>query len=254
MRSQVTGDSLVTYKNVEVTVDFLESQGLVTRNPDGSYTSFGQGDAASPPTSPSVEQANVTDTEQAPEQAPDQFPDTPEGRRGAATAIEDALKQDGNLAGSLFEEAVELWEDGPGLVDASSPRIAELLGKNAENVMGSLQEYHAQEAAWVAGQNGVVDMQGFLEFVQSKPGAMREAITRAVLEGDANTAWGSLAREYARDHAVADHDPADILGADFGPGVTVARGPDGTPWITVDDFNGPWREAVRRGVIKVSST
>lgn len=265
MRSQVTGDSLVTYKNVEVTVDFLESQGLVTRNPDGSYTSFGQGDAATTPaTSPSTEQANVTN-EQAPEQAPaDIDPTNPDRaiRQEWASKVQDALKRDGHVAGDLFEEAVALWQDGPGVVDASSPRIAELLGTNSEAVLNSLQEYHANEAAWIAGKHGVTDMEGFVQFVQSKPGAMREAITRAVLEGDVNAAWGGLAREFARDvqAAAPEFEAADIMGADVAPGIRTFQ-VDGEPWVEVsplkpggETFRGSVREAVKRNVIRVSAT
>lgn len=251
-RSALTPDTLIKVNGIELRLAEAESIGIVTRAADGSYKAFNQAPPAPPPaTEPSVEADNVTDTEQAPEQAPDFDPTNPDRaiRLEAASKIADALKRDGNVAGDLFEEAVQLWEEAPGLVDASSPRIAELLGKNSTAVMESLQEYHAQEAAWVAGQNGVVDMQGFLEFVQSKPGAMREAITRAVLEGDANTAWSGLAREFARS-AENKHTDADILGADLGDSVKAFTGPDGKAWIEIDGEQLPWQEAHRRGLIR----
>ena len=252
MQSEVTGESLVNYGGMEVRVSTLEQLGEVRKTANGyePTRNFDQAPSTStpPPTEPSIAADNVTDTTEEP--PAEQFPDTPEGRRGAAEAITDALKVDGETAGSLFEDAVTLWEDGPPtLLDPeSNPRVAELLGKNSSDVLASLQTYHAKVASEVAARHGVTDMEGFVEFIQSK-GKMREAITRAVLENDPAAAWGGLAREFSAT-AENKHTDADILGADLGDDVKAFTGPDGRAWIEIDGEQLPWQEAHRRGLIR----
>ena len=98
MASEVTADSLVNYGGMEVTVASLEALGVVVKTADGyrDARSFSSGDAGTPPTSPSTEQANVTDTEQAPEQQPEQ------------SAVEILLDNNGSLKGDIFNAAVDI--------------------------------------------------------------------------------------------------------------------------------------------------
>ena len=116
----------------------------------------------------------------------------------------------------------------------------------------ALHEAKAAEALEVVTRAGVQDADAFVSWARQQGGWSR-AMSQHLLEGNANEAWSTMARTYVRDHqAAVDFSTDDIMGADFGVGVTVARGPDGTPWLTIDGTAMPFSEAVSRGLVKVS--
>ena len=255
MLSEVSADSLVTFQGIEMTVAGLEQLGLVRKSANGGYEDFSQGAVTSPVTVPSTEQAdgatdnnnNNNNTEQAPEDIDSSDP------ARHVELLENLLRADGSLGGDVYNAAIDVVgdPDAGDLLDAL-PALQDAGPKTSE-AFNALHQAKADEAAAVIAKEGVTDNADFLAWARQQGGFSR-AMSLHLLEGKPAEAWGQLARTYARDHqAVTDFDTDEVINADFGPGVTVSRGPDGTPWIAVDDFNGPFKEAVRQGKIKVTT-
>jgi hypothetical protein len=246
--SEVTADSIVAYQGMEIRVSEAEALGLVTKQGDQYIDPLASRRVAPPQAQP--------DGQEAPEeQAPEEQQQQGENALDAdAVKVQEALLNDGGLTGDVFNSAVDQLLEGNELhFDASDPRLAQALGMTGLARAGALQHLHhsmTEQAAAVVQKQGVTDMEGFMDFARSKPGAMREALTKHVLEGQPD-AWGSLAREYAA-VGTQEYSDDDVLGADFGPGVNVYRSPDGRAWLEVEGEQMPWRDAWRRGLIKVS--
>lgn len=107
------------------------------------------------------------------------------------------------------------------------------------------------QARSVVGAAGVGDFDDFTAWAhENRPNDLREAMRRHGMERTTE-GYRKLANEYVA--SMADHDPAAILEAEFGSGITAHRTPDGRIYLNLPGRGQVgYREAVRMGLVTVT--
>jgi hypothetical protein len=246
---------LITVNGMPMEVRIAERMGIVKRGPAGGYVSGDKSvsdvvgsNALDPATSPTDRPPS-----EALQDAPAEAFDDPNAER-LVTAVAERVSptEQAQAVASIVDSIVTTGEIAlPRQLLATIAGQMRVEASDAEGVIGRMVgAFQAQAGKAIASVTPVDPAEVYAWARENDP----KALTEAVMAHATNRTTEGIRRLATRHlEALGDSDPASILEADLGPGVSVRRGNNGEPILRLEGVGEvPYRVAIRRGLIRVS--
>jgi len=246
---------LITFNGMPMQVQVAERMGLIKRSPAGGYMAGTR--SVTDVTSSANPDPNDATTDRPPSDAlqdapAEAFEDANAERLVTAVAERVSPTEQTQAVASIVDSIATTGEIAiPRQLLATIAGQMKVEGSDAEGVIGRMVgAFQAQANRAVSSIVPVDPAEVYAWARENDPKALTEAM-QAQAMNRTTEGYRKMALRYLA--ALGDSDPDSILEADFGPGVSVRKGPKGEPLIRIQGGPElPYREAVRQNLIRVS--
>lgn len=241
--ASITEDDIVRTSSGEIQIKAAERVGLVSKNPDGTYTLHVGGEA-----SPSSEGEG-----EGPEGTPDNAQDTTEVKMEALDETTESMITEAAQGADVGDvmSAINAFAQGEMIREDTVGRIASSLGLEPGEASDRIETvragFESQARAMVA-KTGLDPQAVFDAAWKDAPELMQNAIRHHAMERNTG-GYQAVVNHYVLNMDTLN--PDAILNAEFPDGTKAHRGQTGKIMLATPKGRMEWKSAVRAGFVKI---